>query len=267
MKVYGLYGKSGTGKSYHAMSLCKELDLEGIIDDGLFIYGNRVMAGISAKRQATKIKAIKTALFIDENHYKEVRDKIAEVNPPGILILGTSLEMVEKIRTRLGLPNFYQLITVEEITTEEQREIARKQRKELGKHVIPAPTFQIKRQFSGYFIDPLRIFRSRGGKTTYAEKTVVRPTFSYLGDYDLSDKVIIDIATYVAEKVEGVDSILRVTAESNDEGVSILALVTMEYGKRIIDVAEKLQREIAFQVEMMTAFNVMSVDIDVKGLK
>ena len=62
MKIYTLVGKSGTGKSYQAMNLCKELNIEGIIDDGLFIYKNRIVAGISAKRQATTIGAIKTAL-------------------------------------------------------------------------------------------------------------------------------------------------------------------------------------------------------------
>ncbi|HOA43141.1 MAG TPA: Asp23/Gls24 family envelope stress response protein [Bacillota bacterium] len=267
MKIYGLYGKSGTGKSYHAMSLCRELDLEAIIDDGLFIYGNRVLAGISAKRQNTKIKAIKTALFTDVEHCREVRNKIQEVNPPGILILGTSQEMVHKIRERLGLPEPVKMISIEEITTESQRETAKKQRKELGKHVIPAPTFQIKRQFSGYFLDPLRIFRSRGGKTTYAEKTVVRPTYSYLGDYDLSDKVITDIATYIGERIPGVENVIRVSVESSDEGVRIIILVIMKYGAMIVNVAKELQRKVSEQVEAMTAFNIISVDIDVRGIK
>ncbi|MDI9493718.1 MAG: Asp23/Gls24 family envelope stress response protein [Bacillota bacterium] len=267
MKIYGFYGKSGTGKSYHAMGLCKELDLEAIIDDGLFIYGNRVLAGISAKRQNTKIKAIKTALFTDVEHCREVRNKIQEVNPPGILILGTSQEMVHKIRERLGLPEPVKMISIEEITTESQRETAKKQRKELGKHVIPAPTFQIKRQFSGYFLDPLRIFRSRGGKTTYAEKTVVRPTYSYLGDYDLSDKVITDIATYIGERIPGVENVIRVSVESSDEGVRIIILVIMKYGAMIVNVAKELQRKVSEQVEAMTAFNIISVDIDVRGIK
>ncbi len=267
MKIFGLYGKSGTGKSYHAMSLCKELDLEAIIDDGLFICGNRVLAGISAKRQNTKIKAIKTALFTEESHCLEVRDKIREVDPPGILILGTSVEMIHKIRTRLELPEPEGMISIEEITTESQRAAARKQRKELGKHVIPAPTFQIKRQFSGYFLDPLRIFRSRGGKAIYSEKTVVRPTFSYLGDYDLSDKVIADISTYIGERVPGVESVLRVTAESSEEGVRILVLVIMKYGVMILDVARELQEKISKQVEAMTAFNIIGVDIDVRSIK
>ncbi len=200
-------------------------------------------------------------------HCREVRNKIQEVNPPGILILGTSQEMVHKIRERLGLPEPVKMISIEEITTESQRETAKKQRKELGKHVIPAPTFQIKRQFSGYFLDPLRIFRSRGGKTTYAEKTVVRPTYSYLGDYDLSDKVITDIATYIGERIPGVENVIRVSVESSDEGVRIIILVIMKYGAMIVNVAKELQRKVSEQVEAMTAFNIISVDIDVRGIK
>ena len=63
MKVYALVGKSGTGKSYQAMNLCRDLDIEVIIDDGLLIYGNGILAGTSAKRQETVIGAIKTALL------------------------------------------------------------------------------------------------------------------------------------------------------------------------------------------------------------
>ena len=54
MKVYALSGKSGTGKSFQAMNLCNRLNIESIIDDGLFIFHNRVEAGISAKRQETR---------------------------------------------------------------------------------------------------------------------------------------------------------------------------------------------------------------------
>ena len=74
MDVYTLVGKSGTGKSYHAMNLCKSLGIEGIIDDGLFIYKNSVIAGVSAKRDATKIGAIKTALFKND----AIRDSVVK---------------------------------------------------------------------------------------------------------------------------------------------------------------------------------------------
>ena len=42
MDVYTLAGKSGTGKSFHAMNLCRKYNIEAIIDDGLFIYKNIV---------------------------------------------------------------------------------------------------------------------------------------------------------------------------------------------------------------------------------
>ena len=64
MKVYTLVGKSGTGKSYQALTLCKDLNIESIIDDGLFIYHSQVIAGMSAKRQNTTIGAIKTLSLI-----------------------------------------------------------------------------------------------------------------------------------------------------------------------------------------------------------
>ena len=159
MKVYALVGKSGTGKSYQAMNLCRDLDIEVIIDDGLLIYGNGILAGTSAKRQGTVIGAIKTALFTEENHRNSVMGKIHGLDPSKILILGTSDKMVHRIAKRLELPPVDEIIYIEDLTTEKERQYAKKQRHEMGKHVIPVPTFQLKKDFPGYFVDPLRIFK------------------------------------------------------------------------------------------------------------
>lgn len=102
MDVYTLVGKSGTGKSFHAMNLCKKLGVEAIIDDGLFIYKNSVIAGVSAKRQDTKIGAVKTALFLNDEMQRQVSEAIKREKPASILVLGTSEEMVDKIIERLG---------------------------------------------------------------------------------------------------------------------------------------------------------------------
>ena len=81
MKVYSLTGPAGTGKSYQAMALCQEKNIVSIIDDGLFIFRNKVEAGISAKRQKTKVGAIKTALFTTDEHCDSVRRRIRELDP------------------------------------------------------------------------------------------------------------------------------------------------------------------------------------------
>lgn len=70
------------------------------------------------------------------------------MKPSSILIIGTSDRMVDKIAARLGIGRIGESIYIEEITTEAQRDIARRQRYEMGQHVIPVPTFQLKRQFS-----------------------------------------------------------------------------------------------------------------------
>lgn len=267
MKVYALVGKSGTGKSYQAMNICKEFNIESIVDDGLLIRGNTVAAGMSAKREATKIGAIKKALFTNEADRLQVAEKIKELKINSILLLGTSDGMVQRIRQKLDLPEIEKVIYIDEITTEAERSTAHKQRHELGKHVIPVPTLQIKRQFSGYFLDPLKIFRSWSNKENFSEKSVVRPTYSYLGDYIISDKAVTDIVQYIGMNTEGVSSILKVDTNTTSNGVELLILVLLKYGCTIVETAQKLQQNVAIGVESMTAFNIESVNIEVRGLK
>lgn len=267
MKIYVLIGKSGTGKSYQAINICREKSIESIIDDGLFIYKGRVIAGKSAKREPTKIGAIKTAIFSDVDHMKEVREAIENAAPRSILVIGTSKAMVEKIvaRLRLGPINFY--LYIEDLTTEGEREIAEKQRQKEGKHVVPVPTLQLKRQFSGYFMRPLRIFKGLGAsRGSISEKTVVRPTYSYLGNYIISDKVIVDIVRGVAKTMEGVAEVHRVITEKRDEELKVIVSVTLNKKLPISSVARQFQREAVYMVERMTAFSVDSMNIEVRGL-
>jgi len=269
MKVYALVGKSGTGKSYQAMNLCREKNIKSVIDDGLFIVGNDIVAGTSAKRQTTKTGAIKTALFLDEEHKNSVKKKIDEISPDNILVLGTSDGMVKRIAERLELPKIEDIIYIETITTENEREAARQQRHELGKHVIPVPTFQLKREFSGYFLHPLRIFRDKGraGKSGFAEKSVVRPTYSYMGEYIISDKVISDIVACITAERRANVKMTKVFTEKTQTGIKVTVTVFIRYGTKIFDVARNFQEQVATQVGYMTAFNVDCVNIEVRDLR
>ena len=69
IRVYAFVGPSGTGKSYRAQMVAGEYDIHYIIDDGLFIKDNEVIAGNSAKKAPTKIETVKHALFLRKiNH-------------------------------------------------------------------------------------------------------------------------------------------------------------------------------------------------------
>ncbi len=250
------------------MNLCRERSIESIVDDGVFIYGGSILAGVSAKRVATKVGAIKTALFTAEEHRVSVRDKIREVNPGSILIIGTSDGMVEKIAQRLELPEIEERIYIEDITTESEREVAEKQREQFGKHIIPVPAFQLKKDFSGYFVDPLKILREWGtSRESSTEKAVVRPTYSYLGDFNISYKVIRDITKYIASQIYVIDSISRVDTETTRDGLKITVSAIMRYGYYVMDAAKELQRRVTDEVESMTAFNITSVIISIRGVR
>ena len=76
IKVYAFVGPSGTGKSYRAQMVAAENDIHFIIDDGLLVNDNEVIAGNSAKKAATKIETVKKALFNDKNQAKEIQQAL-----------------------------------------------------------------------------------------------------------------------------------------------------------------------------------------------
>lgn len=267
MKIIALVGASGTGKSYRAISVAHEKNIDYIIDDGLFIKGNKILAGKSAKRQKTSITAVKTALFTHEDHRTEVIDAIKKEKPKGIIILGTSERMVQKIALQLKLEKISEYVYIEEISSPEERKIAKKQRHELGKHVIPVPTFEIKKNFSGYFVDPLNILRKRKDDTMQiSEKSIVRPTFSYMGKYTISDKVINDLVNYSAKEISGIYKVSRVDVRDYPNGSAIYIDVTVVYGNSIKKIVENAQKKIKEEVEYMTALNILSVNVFVKKM-
>ena len=151
MKVYAFVGPSGTGKSYRAQMVASEKDIEYIIDDGLLINENQIVAGVSAKKAQTKIETVKHAIFLDEERKTEMCNAIKKYKPESILILGTSDGMVHKIAGNLGLPKISEIIYIDDVATEKEMETARRIRVTEGKHVIPVPTFEIKPSLQSLF--------------------------------------------------------------------------------------------------------------------
>ena len=74
-----------------------------IIDDGLLINENDVLAGVSAKKAPTRIETVKKAIFLDKQDRENMKQALEKYKPESILILGTSDDMVQKIATNLGM--------------------------------------------------------------------------------------------------------------------------------------------------------------------
>ena len=269
IKVYAFVGPSGTGKSYRAQMVAGEYDIHYIIDDGLFIKDNEVIAGNSAKKAPTKIETVKHALFLTEEEQKEIRKAIKKYKPNSILILGTSDDMVKKIAENLGLPEVEKTIYISDIATKEEMDTAKRIRTTEGKHVIPVPTFEIKKDFSGYILDPLQIFKTKGrGKDPYiSEKSIIRPTFSYLGNFTISDTVFRQIAEHLASKTDFIDRIIKTRVDKLPEGPYIYMEVIVNYGYNLVDGLKDFKEKTKKEIEKLTTMNIQKIDIVAKGIK
>lgn len=268
IKTYAFVGPSGTGKSYRAQMVASEKGIHFIIDDGLLIKDNEIIAGASAKKAPTKIETVKHALFFEEEEKKPIEKAIKKYKPDKILILGTSDGMVKKIALNLGLPEISETIYINEVATEEEMQTARHIRVTEGKHVIPVPTFELKKDFSGYLLDPLQIFKSKGvGQKPYiSEKTIIRPTFSYLGKFTISDTVFRQIMEYLAGKMPAIYKVVRTRATSTEAGPSIYMEVIVTYGYNIQESLKEFKEKARKEIEKLTAMNVIKMDVVAKSV-
>lgn len=268
MKIYALVGGSGTGKSHRAPWVAKERSIKYIIDDGLLIKGNRIIAGKSAKKEKTKVGSVKTAVFTSDDHAFDVSHVLKEEKAENLLILGTSDGMVKKIAQRLGFSGVDETIYITDISSPEEIEQALYQRKNLGKHVIPVPTMELKKDFSGFYLDPLNILKStkNGRNELIGEKSVVRPTFSYLGKYTISDYTIYQIVEHVTLQNPGVSRVTRFRADNKPGGIRIEADLIIYYGHPIPALLKDLKKSITVELEKLTSLNISAIVLTAKSI-
>lgn len=267
-----LQGHLGTGKSYRAQKIAYDNNIETIIDDGLLIKGSRVIEGVSAKTAKTKVQTVKAALFSTEKEQEKIRNSIKKERVKSILILGTSDEMVKRIQENLKLPKIEKTIYIQDVSTKEEMEEAVRIRRTEGKHIVPVPTFEIKKDFSGILLDPFRIL-SRGRKKNKknkkenagVERSVIRPAFSYFGKYTIKDKVFKDIIRLVCDRIKGITEIstIRIDKAQNSNDIEISMNMEIAYGYNISEMAEEMKKQAKKELEYMTSVNISMVNVKI----
>lgn len=273
MQVYAFVGKTGTGKSYHAQEVANKYKIRYIIDDAILIKENKVVAGKSAKTEASKIASVKAAIFLNDDRRIPMVKAIKKENPDKLLILGTSDDMVKKIAQNLEVGEIYKTVYIEEVASSAQIEEARRSRVEDGKHVVPVPTFEIKKQFSGYFLENLKIFDifkkqdSEEYETTTSEKTIIRPTYSYLGNFSIADNVINAIISYSVSKVDGVTRVYRVSTQKYSYGMKLDIDIAVRYGKNLQNISSEVRNVVIYAIDYATGINLYGIDINIKSIE
>ena len=265
MKVYALVGESGSGKSYKALELAYDYNINYIIDDGILIHNNKIIAGLSAKQASTKTQAVKIAIFNNEEHRNNVKEKLLKEDIDKILVIGTSNKMINKIISRLGLGKVNKTIYIEEISTKEEINTAKKSRK-AGNHIIPVSTLEVKPIASGLSINPIKkLFKREDKESIIVEKTIIKPTFSYIGKFYISKNAISQIIIYELSKIHYIHRINTVKFENEKGNLNVfLALEFNEFEG--VENVFKLQQHIIKCLYKMTLINVDKIDIRINKI-
>ena len=281
MEVVAFVGSSGTGKSHRALVVAHENKIECIIDDGILIHDNKIVAGFSAKKESSRLKAVRRAIFQDPVQVKEVRSQLDAINPNRLMIIGTSDNMVQKITKALGIQEPDRYIRIEDVATPKEIEKAQYARLKEGKHIIPVPTMELKPHFKGYLIDPIKtIWRRRTlrkqdpdkigqiGSEGF-ERSVVRPAFSYYGRLTFDDEVIIKLIRNGLKKVPGVDASSDIAFKKSSKGQNGLMLdmsVVIEQGHPVKPLMQQVQKSVRNELEYITGMSVERMSIKVKNI-
>lgn len=272
MEVIAFVGPSGTGKSHRALVVAHENKIDCLIDDGILIHHNRIVAGFSAKKEDSRLKAVRRAIFQDPEQISSVKAALDKIKPERLLILGTSENMVRKICHSLSLDEPSRFIHIEDVATPKEIEKAQHARLKEGKHIIPVPTMELKPHFKGYLIDPIKsIFkRSKLLKNQEEfEKSVIRPVFSYYGRLTFSDAVVQDLVKNAVSKVRGMVAVNDLKIKKSTKGNNALLLemsVTIQYGYPVKSLMKKTQEMIRQEIEYITGMSMERLQITIKNI-
>lgn len=263
--VFALVGESGTGKSFRAKLLAQKYGIDVIIDDGLLIQDDKIIAGHSAKRESTFLAAVRVALFDD----KDDRDAVARAlqkkkSIKKILILGTSEKMVNKIALRLQLPAPSKIIKIDEIATQEEIDLAIRSRRIEGKHVIPVPAIEIKRNYPQIFYNTVKVFLKRKNRTPDSkiyEKSVVRPEFSKKGRIEISEAALSQMVMHCVSEFDKQIRVKKLTIKTDARGYRFIITIDVPFGMQLTGTIHTMQKYIIDNIERYTGILIEEVSI------
>ena len=263
--VYALVGESGTGKSFRAKLLAQSYGIELIIDDGLLIKNDQILAGHSAKKEKTFLAAVRVALFDDKQHRDEIAKALQKLNFKKILILGTSEKMVVKITTRLQLPQPSKIIHIEDIATKEEIEQAIRSRRIEGKHVIPVPSIEIKQNYPKIFYNKIRVILKRKpfapANSKVFEKSIVRPEFSKKGRISISEAAITQMVMHCVSEFDPQITVKKLTIKTSPESYRLIITADVPFGTQLAGKIHNLQQYIIENIEKYTGILIEEVSI------
>ena len=278
ISVIAFYGGSGTGKSFRAKLVAQKYHIKEIIDDGLLIYEDEILAGHSAKLEKSYMGAVRAALFDDKEHRDEVARAIQAHKLNRILILGTSEKMVSKIAMRLQLPMPEKFIKIEDIATPEQIDQARISRQIEGKHVIPVRAYEVQSEgsYGRIFVTKVKVSLARrkffrhlfknikdepSDNTKLFEKSVVKPAFAVTVRKNISQAYLARTAARSLTVLNQNIRLKRLAIKADASGYRLFITVDVPFGEQLTEVSNNIKKSIVSGIESDAGILVEDVSI------
>jgi len=270
IKVYALVGRAGSGKSFRAKLISRKFNIDYIIDDGLFIKDNYIIAGKSAKREENRPKAVKRSIFFYDDHRNQVKEEIKKHKPRSILILGISEKMITRITESLELPEPDKVIYINDIATPDEISRAKNIRKQQGKHVIPAPVLEVKKDSAHHILDSLKLFFLDHGKfkkkKKFFEKTVVQTPY-VRGKLYISEEALTQMILHCVNEYDRSIDLDKVTIRKNPNGYFIILRISLPIKQNISGHIENMQTYIIRNIETYTGIYIAELNIIIDKMK
>jgi hypothetical protein len=253
--------------------VAQKYGIDFIIDDGLLIRDNRIIAGHSAKKEKTFMAAVKVALFDDKSHRDEVARKLQVEKFRKVLLLGTSEKMVTKIAARLQLPSLSKIIKIEDIASQEEIEKAIRTRRIEGKHVIPVPSIEVKRNYPNIFYDAIKIFKKKVGPAAIGptprihEKSVVRPEYSKRGKVIISEAALSQMVIHCVDEYNPSIRIKKIVVKDDDAGYRLVITIDVPFGTQLGGNIHALQQYVIENIERYTGILIEEVNIIIDKIR
>jgi uncharacterized alkaline shock family protein YloU len=174
---------------------------------------------------------------------------------------------VEKITERLQIPHASKVIKIEEIASMAEIEKAIRSRKVEGKHVIPVPAIEIRRNYPQIFYDSVRVFlqRSFGAPALKAhkiyEKSVVRPQFSKRGRVAISEDALSQMVVHCVDEYDNKIRIRKVSIRTDSRGYRLTIAIEIPFGTQLTGTIHGLQQYIIDNIEHFTGILIEEVNI------
>lgn len=266
VEVIGLYGPSGTGKSYHAAAWVRQLAPALLIDDGLLIEDGLPLAGYSAKFEPTRMGAIKRAIFFDEAHAAQVRAALAAASAPRVVVLGTSRRMIERICARLELPDPRSWHAVTDLRANAEIDRALMRRRE-GLHAIPISSAKLDRSsFSAGMRSLLKRLASFAptDETQRENLTIVHPSFAR-GAVFVHERAVADSLRQFVLSARGPFRVGKIRFDGHSS-MRVVVSLHAEWIDHLHERAERLREDMAGHVRETLGFPYASLSVRIVSL-